>query len=118
MLDRQTLLENKVIINFIQNNIDCKVIIYFNIILHIKQIAAVTRLSREVQNVSDPSEVAPKTSETLETLKTEEGQLNNRVIENTQDLVDITDSVRFNSQQVGIIFASMLLAYYAGKLSI
>ncbi|GBC34300.2 Bet v1-like protein [Rhizophagus irregularis DAOM 181602=DAOM 197198] len=92
MLDRQTLLENK--------------------------IAAVTRLSREVQNVSDPSEVAPKTSETLETLKTEEGQLNNRVIENTQDLVDITDSVRFNSQQVGIIFASMLLAYYAGKLSI
>ncbi|PKC66456.1 Bet v1-like protein [Rhizophagus irregularis] len=92
MLDRQTLLENK--------------------------IAAVTRLSREVQNVSDPSEVAPKTSKTLETLKTEEGQLNNRVIENTQDLVDITDSVRFNSQQVGIIFASMLLAYYAGKLSI
>ncbi|CAB4422461.1 unnamed protein product [Rhizophagus irregularis] len=59
MLDRQTLLENK--------------------------IAAVTRLSREVQNVSDPSEVAPKTSETLETLKTEEGQLNNGEILQTEE---------------------------------
>ncbi|CAJ0638064.1 8226_t:CDS:2 [Entrophospora sp. SA101] len=39
-------------------------------------------------------------------------------INNLNDhFASFTESLRFNSQQVGLMFASMLLAYYAGKLS-
>uniref|UniRef100_A0A1D1ZJI2 StAR-related lipid transfer protein 5 n=1 Tax=Anthurium amnicola TaxID=1678845 RepID=A0A1D1ZJI2_9ARAE len=86
VFDKQTLLENK--------------------------IAAVTRASPEVQNVSTTtSEVIPKIEESvMEKLK-------NEIVENTGDLEIIKDSFRFNSRQIGLIFASMLFAYYAGKLS-
>ncbi|CAG8705341.1 5206_t:CDS:2, partial [Ambispora leptoticha] len=34
-----------------------------------------------------------------------------------KDVVVLSDTLRFNSHQVGLMFTSMLLAYYAGKLS-
>ncbi|CAG8706239.1 14187_t:CDS:2, partial [Funneliformis mosseae] len=78
---------------------------------HPKKIA--TQESREIQNVPDSLGVSPKEDPAVKKLK-------NEVIENntiTDDLMILAKSANFNSHQIGLMFASMVLAYYAGKLS-